>query len=87
MIQDSIGSIVYGCRLDDPGCESQQMQKIFSSPKRPNWICVSPNLLLNGHWRAVSLGVEWPGREADHLHPCSAEVKNEWCCLHSLCIP
>jgi len=38
MIEDSIVSIVLGCRLDDPGYESQQMQKIFSSPKCPNWI-------------------------------------------------
>jgi len=29
MIQESIVSIVLGCRLDDPGYESQQMQKIF----------------------------------------------------------
>jgi hypothetical protein len=29
------------------------------------------------HWvpRAVSLGVKWPGREADHSPPSSAEVK------------
>jgi hypothetical protein len=25
--------------------------------------------------RALSLGVKWPGREADHLPPSSAEVK------------
>jgi hypothetical protein len=27
---------------------------------------------------ALSLGVKRPGREADHLHPSSAEVKNLW---------
>jgi hypothetical protein len=27
---------------------------------------------------ALSLGVKSPGREADHLHPSSAEVKNAW---------
>jgi hypothetical protein len=26
--------------------------------------------------RALSLGIKWPGREADHSPPCSAEVKN-----------
>jgi hypothetical protein len=26
----------------------------------------------------LSLGVKRPGREADHSHPCSAEVKNPW---------
>jgi len=26
----------------------------------------------------VSLGVKWPTREADHLPPSSAEVKNAW---------
>jgi hypothetical protein len=32
------------------------------------------------HWVsvAVSLGVKWPGREADHTPPSSAEVKNAW---------
>jgi hypothetical protein len=28
--------------------------------------------------RALSLGVKWPGREADHSPPSSAEVKNVW---------
>jgi hypothetical protein len=27
---------------------------------------------------ALSFGVKWPGREADHSPPSSAEVKNEW---------
>jgi hypothetical protein len=27
---------------------------------------------------ALSLGVKWPGREADHLPPASAEIKNTW---------
>jgi len=27
---------------------------------------------------ASSLGVMWPGREADHSHPSSAEVKIAW---------
>jgi len=27
---------------------------------------------------ALSLGIKLPGREADHLDPPSAEVKNSW---------
>jgi hypothetical protein len=27
---------------------------------------------------ALSLGVKWPGREADHSPPSSAEAKNAW---------
>jgi len=27
---------------------------------------------------AFSLGVKRPGREADHSHPSSAEIKNAW---------
>jgi len=29
---------------------------------------------------ALSLGVKWPGHEADHSPPPSAEVKNAWIC-------
>jgi hypothetical protein len=28
--------------------------------------------------RALFLVVKWPGHEADHSHPSSAEVKNAW---------
>jgi hypothetical protein len=28
----------------------------------------------------VSLGIKWPEREADHLPPSSAKVKNAWSC-------
>jgi hypothetical protein len=28
--------------------------------------------------RGSFLGVKWPGREADHLRPYSADVKNAW---------
>jgi hypothetical protein len=27
---------------------------------------------------ALSLGIKWPGREADHLSPTSAEAKKTW---------
>jgi hypothetical protein len=29
---------------------------------------------------ALSLGIKWPWREADHSPPSSAEVKNAWSC-------
>jgi hypothetical protein len=28
--------------------------------------------------RALSVGVEWPRHEADHVPPHNARVKNEW---------
>jgi hypothetical protein len=31
-----------------------------------------------GNGGALSLGVKWPGPEADHSPPSSAEVKNAW---------
>jgi len=41
--------------------------------------------------RAFSLGVKWPGHEADHTPPSSAGVKNAWSytslppiCLHGM---
>jgi len=30
--------------------------------------------------RALSVGVEWPRDEADHLPPQNAKAKNEWNC-------
>jgi hypothetical protein len=48
--------------------------KIFSSSPRPERLWSPPSHLPNGY---LSLGVKWPGREADHSAPSSAEVK-EW---------
>jgi hypothetical protein len=39
---------------------------------------------------ALSLGLKWPGREADHSPPSNAEIKNAWSytstpqCLHGV---
>jgi hypothetical protein len=30
---------------------------------------------------ALSLGIKWPGHEAEHTLPSSAEVKNVWSCI------
>jgi hypothetical protein len=44
--------------------------RIFSSPRRPDQLWGQPNLL--------SPGINWPGCEANHLPPASAEVKKMW---------
>jgi hypothetical protein len=47
------------------------------SPKPTLWLW--PNKRPT-HWvfTVLSLGIMWPGREADHSPSSSAEVKNEW---------
>jgi hypothetical protein len=49
----------------------------FSSPC-PEQFWSPPSLLSGGYRGALSLGIKWPGREADHSPPSSAEVKNAW---------
>jgi hypothetical protein len=45
-----------------------------------NYLCVTLYRLPPIQWvpGALSLGVKWPGREADHSFPSRAEVKNAW---------
>jgi hypothetical protein len=59
--------------LDDRGFESRQGLGTASRPT------LEPTQLLI-QWvpGALSLGVKRAGREADHLPPSSAEVKNAW---------
>jgi hypothetical protein len=47
--------------------------RFFSSPRRPDRLCVAHP----ASYPKVP-GVNWPGREADHSPPTSAEVKNTW---------
>jgi hypothetical protein len=56
--------------------------EFFSSPPRPGPTQPPIQWVLSG---AVSLGIKWPRREADHCPPSSAEIK-EWVelYLHSL---
>jgi hypothetical protein len=53
-------------------CKCSQMPSLFCvalGPSQPpiQWVL-----------GALSLGVKWPGREADHSSPSSAEVKIAW---------
>jgi hypothetical protein len=50
---------------------------IFSSPRRPDRLWGPPSLLSNGY-RALSAGVNRPGREACRSPPTSAEVRKIW---------
>ena len=57
--------------------ETGQPKKLFSSPEsRPT---LAP-IQLPIQWvpGALSQGVKWPGSEADHSPPISAEVRNSW---------
>jgi hypothetical protein len=51
-------------------------ERFLSSPRRPNRLWGPPSLLSNGYRWRFPPGVKRPGREADHLPPSSAEVKN-----------
>jgi hypothetical protein len=75
--RESEGSvnIATGCGLDGRDSIPGKGKKIFSSPKsRPALGPTQPPI----EWapEALSPGLKWPGREADHLPPSSAEVKN-----------
>jgi hypothetical protein len=50
--------------------------KISSAAQRPNLLWGPPSLLFNGYRRLFPRGINRPGREADHLPPSCAEVKN-----------
>jgi hypothetical protein len=49
--------------------------KFFFTPRRPDRLCGSTSLLSDGYRGALSPGVKWLGREADHSPPTSAEIK------------
>jgi hypothetical protein len=74
--RDSSVSIVTRLRAGQPGFDSWQEQGCFllATASRPALGTTQPPI----QWiqRALSLGVNQSGREADHLPPSSAEVKN-----------
>jgi hypothetical protein len=50
--------------------------KFFSAPQRPDRLWGASILLSNGYRGEISPEVKRPGREADHLLPSTAEVKD-----------
>jgi hypothetical protein len=52
--------------------------EFFSSTPWPDRLWNPPQPSIKWVPRALTLGVKWPGREADHSPPSSAEVKNAW---------
>jgi hypothetical protein len=72
----SVTALGYG--LDDRGFDSRQELGIilFTTVSRPALGPTHPPIQwVSG---ALSLVLKRPGREADHLRPYSAEVKNAW---------
>jgi hypothetical protein len=74
----SVG-IATGYGLDDwwVGVRVPVGSRIFSSSRRPDRLCGSPNLLSKGY-RGSFPGIKRSGLEADHSPPTSAEIKKKW---------
>jgi hypothetical protein len=78
--RDSSVGIVLGYGLDDRGSRVRFPAGagilLFTTVSRTALGPTQPPI----QWvpGALSLGVKWPGREADHSPPSSAEVKNAW---------
>jgi hypothetical protein len=49
--------------------------EFFFSPPCPDRLWGPPSLLSNGYQELFPWGVKWPGSEADHSPPSSAEVR------------
>jgi hypothetical protein len=71
-------SIVTDNKLDYQGSIPSRGWEFFSSPLCPDRLWGHPSLLSNGYQGALSSGVKWLGREADHSPPPSTEVNNAW---------
>jgi hypothetical protein len=71
----SVTALVYG--LDDWGFESQQGQGIVFPHHRVQDGSGAHPLPIQWVPGSLSLGVKWPGCEADYSPLSSAEVKNE----------
>jgi hypothetical protein len=78
---DSIVGIVTAHSLDDGGVGVQVPfgSRIFSSPSKSSRLALgSTQPSIQWVPGVLSPGVKWPGREADHSPPASAEVKKMW---------
>jgi hypothetical protein len=86
--RDSAVGIATGYGLDGRGVGVRVPvgERFFSPPRPPDRLRGPPSLLSNGYWGLLSPGVKRPGREADHLPPTIAEVKNTciYTCLHGI---
>jgi hypothetical protein len=76
--RDSAVGIATGYWLDGRGSIPVRGKKYFSTTRRPDRLWSTPSFISNGYRGALSPGVKWTGREADHSHPSSAEVKKTW---------
>jgi hypothetical protein len=68
---------VLGYRLDDWGFVSWQGHGIFLITMS-RWALGPTHPPIQWIPGALSLGVKWPGCEADHSPPSSSKVKNVW---------
>jgi hypothetical protein len=74
------GYIALGYGLDVPEFESRQGLGLFLLTTASR-LALGPNQPpIQRQWEPEALPVEekWPGLEADHSRPSSAEVKNAW---------
>jgi hypothetical protein len=58
-----------------PGFDSCQAKNIYSTPQRPARLWDPPRILSNGYRSLFSQGVNQLGRETDHSHPSSSELR------------
>jgi hypothetical protein len=85
----SVGTITR-LRSGLSGVRTPDSDEFLHSPKFPDRFCVPPSLMkwIRG---LFPRGLKRSGREVNHSHPSSAEVKNEWSytytppiCLHGV---
>jgi hypothetical protein len=71
-------NIVTELRTGRSGLDPRQWHGIFLFATASRPALGSTQLPIQWVSWALSQGIKWPGREADHSSPSSAEVKNAW---------
>jgi len=74
----SVSDMALDYGLDDRGLESWQGVGIFLFTTASRLALGRTKPPIQWVPEALSLGVKWPLREADHSPPSSAEIKNAW---------